>query len=850
MKANKFSSLLYPALFFFLLPDKTLQAQNAVAVSSDPGPGLHILLRWQLAPGATAYQIYRSTTSGNYPATALASVQQAANCVSIRSLLITAPDSADWKLVARALADSATSLFNPCAIASLTPGSRKYNRLLMVARNNLPVAKTMGAAYEDHTVVSGITYFYRIKALNDKGKEIETLADELPVQAGLFVPPAAPKDIVVEAGDAKVLIRWSSVAGAAGYIVQRSTTPGAFFWRANKKTLIAQVSHHLNGDTLSPNTEGFLDVQRWNQKTGEPSEVHFDQGISYIRGLVNGKTFYYRVCAVDIFNRQGAFSVVSAAVTPQDSTPPAAPRDILLTAIDIKGWVDIRWEHVRFDEVGHRDSVRAYRIYRFASADDPNTMSAVFVGEFPAPTKNVQGKEAFDTASVLRSPFGDRIWWYRMKAVDLNGNVSQYSTAFSVTVKDVTAPGLVRGLVATGQEKSIDLTWALNAEPDIAGYAVYRSLCHRGAWVDCNKSRDCPEKEAVGLTISSLHPQAHYDQFFKFKVPFYEISKKDRERLSLIAQTMVCPCSGDFVYLGEITHDSARIALLAGHLLFSDRTVPDGSPLCYAYWVKAVDSSGNRSGAFPVPSPAEQPGIVCERLRDRTPPEPALLSGLFARDGAIRVEWMGPPTQDIRAYHVYRADALDAVVEPPKTDYHWVGGMTVEYFAPPVVMTEPYKPPGLPECGVIPVQTNFLMSEGNFEDTSVDPKKTYWYKVVGIDYDGNEGPLDRAAPISTFTFNRKQAAAPVFEALAPQGDPCGLVLQWSPMFDSVGQEGFLVYRGISASGPFTPVCTAPVQGNTFTDFQVVHGQTYWYRLAILMKNGRMSLLSPVTAGVP
>lgn len=97
--------------------------------------------------------------------------------------------------------------------------------------------------------------------------------------------------------------------------------------------------------------------------------------------------------------------------------------------------------------------------------------------------------------------------------------------------------------------------------------------------------------------------------------------RKKRERLYTIAKTMECPCSGDFVYLGEITQDSAKVALDAGHIMFSDRTVPAGSPLCYAYWVKAVDGSGNRSGVFPIPSAAEQAGIVCERLRDRTPPE-------------------------------------------------------------------------------------------------------------------------------------------------------------------------------------------------------------------------------------
>jgi len=834
MYTNKYKfnifHLLLPA---FILAASALHAQNAIAVSSNPGPGLRIALRWEPAAGATGYRLYRSTTAGNYPGTALATVQQATNCVAIRSLLITTPDSADWKLVQQALADS-TVLFNPCNIGSLTVGAEKHNRLLLVARNNLAVAKMMGIAFEDNTVVSGTTYYYRIRALNAAGAEFATVATDLSVVAGLFVPLPAPAGLVLEPGDATVLARWNSVAGAAGYLVQRSPMPVGFFLRVNENTLTARVSHHLNGDTLIPNSEGFVDVQRWDSLTGEPT-THLVNGVN-VSGPFNARNYYYRVCAVDLFSRAGAFSAVAGPVMPQDSTPPAVPRDILVTADDVTGHVNIRWERVLFDEMGRRDSVSPYRVYRYASADNPNTTSSVLLGTVSAPVNNIRTKDTTDQDPTLRSAFGDKTWWYRVKSVDLAGNESQYSAAFSATVKDVTAPDLVKGLTAAGQEQSIDLTWMLNNEPDMAGYAVYRSLCHRGAWVDCNKAKDCPERHDL---IKYLQGKAD------------ELTPEERERLYTIAKTMECPCSGDFVYLGEITQDSAKVALDAGHIMFSDRTVPAGSPLCYVYWVKAVDGSGNRSGAFPIPSAAEQAGIVCERLRDRTPPEPALLSGLFARDGAIRVEWMGPPTQDIRAYHVYRAEAPNAVDEPVLNDYKWVGGMTVEYPpASPVVLTEPYKPPALPECGLIPVQTNEWMSQGNFTDTGVDPKKTYWYKVVGIDYDGNEGPTDRAAPISTFTFNRKQAAAPVFDALVPQTDPCGLVLQWSPVFDPGQQEGFLVYRSTSAAGPFTPVCLAPVQGNTFQDVQVVKGQTYWYRLAILMKNGRMSLLSGVMAGTP
>lgn len=819
-------------ILYFVNITINLQAQNAVGVSSNPGLDLHIALSWTPTPNAVRYQIFRSTTIGTYPSAPLVVVNPASNCTAIRSLLITSPDSTDWKLVERALADS-TILFNPCNINTLTENSEKRNRLLMLARRSIPIAKAIGIAYQDNTVANGTTYFYRIVALDAANNSLGTVASDLKVTAGSFTLPAPPTGIVVEAGDAAVLVRWDGANSVAGYVVERSTNPAGFFVRINESSYTMQLTHHLNGDTLIPNTEGLLDFQRWDT-LGHPI-THLVNGFA-INGPTNGVTYFYRVRSVDLFNRQGATSIVSPGATPQDSTRPAVPRDILITPDSISGHVNIRWSLVRYDENAHRDSINLYRIYRFESSEDPTTIPSVLIASV-APLNNGQWERDFtDTDPTLRSDFGDRKWWYRLKAYDLAGNESQYSTAFSAIVQDTTPPAIVKGLTTNPFEDRIEMIWNLNTEPDIAGYAVYRSLCHRGEWVECQERTqyDCPEKQAMYEYLKDLE----------------RTDPQEYQRLIGIIRKIPCPCSGAFVYLGEITHDSAQIAQSAGRPMFIDRTLPPGSPLCYAYWIKAKDGSGNLSGTYPLPSVAEQAEIVCERLRDRTPPEPALIAGLFARDNAIRVEWIGPPTQDTRAYHVYRAEAPNAIVEPAIGDYKWVGGMTVETPpATPVPLTQPYKPAGVPECGSIPVQGNEWMSQGFLED-KVEPKKTYWYRVVAIDYDGNEGSLDKAAPISTFTFNRQQATAPVFDVLVPQEDPCGIVLQWSPLYDAAQQQGFIVYRSTSAAGAFTPICVSLIQGNTFEDHQVVKGKTYWYRLAVMMKNGRLSRLSTAQSVVP
>lgn len=286
--------------------------------------------------------------------------------------------------------------------------------------------------------------------------------------------------------------------------------------------------------------------------------------------------------------------------------------------------------------------------------------------------------------------------------------------------------------------------------------------------------------------------------------------------------------------------------------MYNDYTVPPGSPLCYAYWIKAKDSSGNESGSFPIPSTAELAQIECVHLRDTTPPAPAVISGLNALPNSIGIEWIGPPSQDIRAYHVYRALGTAPGVEPPVSAFIWVGGMTVEIPPKlPQVLTSPYVPPAVLPCDSIPVQAMPWMSVGGFLDVHVLPKLTYWYRVVGIDYAGNQTPLSKAAPVSTFTFTLLLPPAPVLDTLLVQGSPCAVQVLWTnPVTPGIPQLGVIVYRSSTAAGVYVPIVTSPVKGSSFTDTQVVKGQTYYYKIALMLGTGQLSPLSPVKFIIP
>lgn len=824
-------------------------AQNAVAISSNPGPGLHVALNWAPYTGAVKYNIFRKNDGvASYPATPInaAPVQTLSNCATIKSILITTPDSVEWRIIAKSLSGpppSGAGLYNPCSINTLTAGSEKRKRLNTLAKSSMPIAIVAGLGYKDNTVVNGTAYRYRIVALNASNTVLGTVATDLLVTAGSFTPPAAPSAVTADAGDDAALVMWNDVTGAAGYIVERAPAAIGPFQQVNESHFTAKVTKHLNGvDTVNPNLNGLLDFKRYTVVFGKDS-THLVNGIA-IGGPKNNNNYFYRVKTVDLFLRPGLPSAVFGPVTPRDSTEPSAPLDLSTTTDDVLGQVTVKWQQVVRDINGHweyPDSTIKYRVYRFTTSDNPLTAPSTYLGELPT-IGGLKFRDYTDTDPSLRSAFGNKTWWYRIRAIDLSTNISQWSTAVSAVVKDITKPDVVKNLETKGFEDHISVKWQPNSEPDIASYMVYRSLCHLGSWIDCSKQKD------TCRTWQTYDPDKYFEQKDKQDTK----SSNEKEQPSSAAtgaapkSKLPCPCSGPFVFLGEITKDSVDRAISKGNFFFDDKTIPAGSPLCYAYWVKAKDSSDNQSGAFPIPSAAEQAQIKCERLRDRTPPENAIISGLYAQAEQIRVEWIGPPTQDTRAYHVYRAEGTNPSTEPNSAAYSWVGGMTVELPPTmPVVLTSPYTPPGMATCDKISVQATPWMSQGFFEDKSIKPKLTYWYKVVGIDYDGNETPLANAAAISTFSFTRKAPDAPVITAIDKQADPCAVVLKWSPAYDASKHAGFIVYRSTNAAGPFIPVVVSPVKDNSFIDMNVVKGQPYWYAVAVLMLNGQLSPLSAV-----
>jgi hypothetical protein len=501
--------------------------------------------------------------------------------------------------------------------------------------------------------------------------------------------------------------------------------------------------------------------------------------------------------------RSGPFSSVVSA-TPKDMTPPKVPVGLLVTPDEYHGTFSIQWQRVNLDINGHVEipGVKSYSLFRYESANNPDSGVLVCGTILPDPNCNVMIVSAIDSFTGLRVSYIDKTWYYRVVAKDAANNLSNYSVAVGGVLKDLTKPAVVTNVTTFGDSMSISLKWKPNNEPDINGYMIYRGYCNYGKWVGCPKN--------ISLT--------HFD-------------------------TTTMNCIDAFVFLGQVDQKTVKADSSSNNWMFTDKTIPPGSPMCYAYWVKAVDNSGNISGSYPNPSNSEIANIVCQRLHDRTPPEPAIISGLSARDKAVLVEWMGPPTQDIHSYYVYRA------TKDNSSSYKFMAQVTVPILPDTTsnVIYGKYVPPLIDDCGSIPYEINKYMTVGSFLDTSVDPKQIYWYKVTGVDQNANESDISKAVGVSTFTFTTALDSAPTLTSINVDASHNGLLLKWTPTFNISKHKGFVIFKSTSANGQYYQVAQL-VARNQFTDKYVVKGTEYWYRIALLNARGLLSQLSAPIKG--
>ena len=280
------------------------------------------------------------------------------------------------------------------------------------------------------TTVRGIApYFYRIVARDQSGNESapSNAVEALPVD---HTPPVLPGLVRVEATGRRVIVRWrpSSSTDLQGYYVYRSDSgPG-------------RVGAKLNGTPIRDTV--FVD-----------SSASVRPGHHYVMS----------VTAVD--SAENESGKVSAAVAIRDDAPPPAVAGLM---VEDRGgrYVDVRWSASEALDVAGYEVSRTALTGRTVADSAPRNLGHLT----GAPPYQLR-----DTTAIR-----GRTYLYRVVTIDSAGNRS----AAAVDTLRFTRPTLppaprhvaVRITVGAG----VTVLWERVADPELAGYRVYRSTLPTG----------------------------------------------------------------------------------------------------------------------------------------------------------------------------------------------------------------------------------------------------------------------------------------------------------------------------------------------------------------------------------
>jgi hypothetical protein len=763
----------------------------------------YVVLRWEAVKGVEGYNLYRRIAgapqresrpiNGSTPITTPSSERH------LRAMI---PEgSPAWVALARGFAATAGSanahgLANPATSfeRGLTDGERQI--VHAAAQASLAVGHAAGLAYTDRKVKAEEHYLYELRGVV-AGREVRQLAINVPVWAGHFHLPDPPSGVTTQAGDRRALVLWNRNFYAATFIVRRGTSPGGPFQPVNPKPVAYDMDAGLDGQPLTIPRPGFLDLGAWDAN-GYPT-THPVEGV-IVNGPENGITYWYQVASRDTLDRAGDWSPAVAA-TPVRSLPPMGPDDLQVSPNTTATGLVVTWRKVTRNVENHQlpDTTQTNYVYRAERREDLEVLSAL-PSYLVATLTGVNPQDATtplvpwtDLDPVLIPPYGTKPFFYRIRVADPFGNVGAPSAVIAGAVPDVIPPGPTALIGATGAPDHIHVEWKPNQEPDLAGYQVYRGVCDRGFIFLPGITH---EKDKDGKVVTRGESRARCDMTLVGDVP-----------------------------LG----DAKALYAADGRIWFDDFSVPAGSPLCYGYWVRAYDQSGN---LYPGNNgcPAQPAEYRCARLREKTPPPVPVMTGLRARNNGILIEWMSSPVQDLHAFHVYRSDAETAL---PR--------FLACVFTDGSISAKRWK--GLaPSCDDVPAVLDPLAARGSYIDATAEPHHVYWYRVSALDWLGNESDGSRIDDIpssSTFTYTSDLPMTPTVLAPAPAGAAgCGLDIRWTPPFDPADIQGFVVFRAASGS-PYRQV-SGILPSNGFTDPTARRGIDYFYCVQSIDNTGLLS----------
>ena len=528
------------------------------------------------------------------------------------------------------------------------PESAAFARLMSVTQS--VIGDLLAETYVDHLVPDGTSLVqYQVAVVQGGQERVHARTPVLDPAAIDSVPGV--DSLQAEPRDRAAMLSWEKNRDHLGrgevtsYNLYRSTALIGPFERVNVSSILP------------------LDISSGEQQLPSDRQTHLD------RFLENGQVYYYHVRGVNSFGIEGGPGEV-VMVIPGDPEPPPAPYS--LEAEVFGAAVRLQWSHPE------QRPVQGFEVYRSGSRN--GDFDKVF------PVSDIQLRPDLRHWIDLEAKPGEASYYY-LRAVGINGRLSQPSDTLSYFYVDQVAPAPPRGVVATPDTARIIIRWQPNNESDLLGYEIERAsdpvLTSRfllgktdASGVHATLITDTFYVDTVPLQSRTTHGYLVYalDRSLNRSRPsematarvvditppsvpaIYELSYTDQE---IFLRWGAVPEDDLYAYrIYRAIDDSTRFVFHSGGFepQFTEAVTAAGT---YYYRVSAVDSTGNES----VPSQPVRIEIT------EGPPAPPVGGQAIRANGRVEVSWEASPSNHVSGYFIQRLNPeTNRLVDLGETD--------------------------------------------------------------------------------------------------------------------------------------------------------------------------------------
>ena len=715
----------------------------------------------------------------------------------------------------------------------------KWNAVSGAARYEVYRARSRSGEYIKYSTVTGTsytntsyiedgnTYYYKVRALKSDGTA-GAWSSIVSVTYRAASTGTLPAPTVTGGNDSqgRPTLKWDKVAGAAKYEVYRARSKDGDYIKYSTVTgtSYTNISYIENGNTYyykvralksdgtagtwssivsvtyraastgtlsAPSVTGGKDSQgrptlTWNAVTGAAKyEVYRARskdgdyikystvtGTSYTNTsyIESGNTYYYKVRALKSDGTAGAWSSI-VSVTYRAASTGTLPAPAVTGGNDAQGRPTLTWKAVT--------GAAKYEVYRARSKDGTYTKYSTTTGT------------AYTNSSYLTS---GATYYYKVRALDANGNAGPYSAVVSVTCRlKLTAPTVTGSTDSQGRPT---LKW--NAVTGAAKYEVYRARSKDGDYIKYstvtgtsytntsyleNGNTYYYKVRALGSDGTAGPDSTPVSVTYKapFGAPLVTGSKDSQGRPAL-KWDKVTDAAKYEVYRAR-SKDGTYSLMSTQSATGYTNTSYLANGTTYYYKVRALKANGTASAYSSV--------VTITYGTVPTPAAPAMRSAK-ADSAGITVSW--DTAANAVTYNVYRtADAGSS----------WT-------------------------------QVASSIKGTSYKDTTVQKGVKYGYKVRGVAADGKTlGPMSSTGVTAKVTA---ASTTPDYVKLkSAKSDPGnGILLTWESAADA---KTYNVYRKVDGASGWTLLASS-VSGTSYRDTSGKRGTTYVYTVRGVAADGK------------